>query len=137
MLATVATNTRQTTVPRSGYFLAQSFGTAGDGVAFEISGIPVSMGCNGSTQIRVMTKEENDNEPGGLVDYLTNPEPLITGRSNAYIAPGGAILDPITNCWITLTETWDHEGGQCTTGDRRIFAELDPLFARPAQQACG
>ena len=94
LLATVATNAGQTTVPGSGYFLAQKFETAGDGVAFEISGTQVDMGCNGSTQTRVMVREDNDNEPGGLVAYLTNPEPLTTGSPNAYPAPGGPILDP-------------------------------------------
>ena len=89
----------------SSNFHAQSFTTGSDPSGYSISTVQIDLGTAAGRNVGVLLKEDNgSDEPGDLLETLTNPSPLVTNSVNTFTLPNDRTLARNTTYWITVNE---------------------------------
>ena len=89
----------------SSAFQAQSFETGANAGGYTVSEVDIFFGDiqGRSTSVSIKENDASD-EPGALVDTLTNPGTLTDNSLHTFTAPAGTTLAASTTYWITVNE---------------------------------
>ena len=90
----------------SDHFLATSFTTGSDTGGYTVSDVSIRLGTIISSDSTSLSIRENgsDNNPGDLVQTLTNPASFTPDALNVFTAPADTMLAHSTTYWISVNE---------------------------------
>ena len=105
-LTTLVSNTDLTSAGNSTVFNAQSFETGTNTDGYTVSEVDIFyLDTSSGRSTTVKIRENNaDDEPGDLVDTLTNPDTLTANSLNTFTASAGTTLAASTTYWISVNE---------------------------------